>query len=728
MIWVTGGVTFIGTVWGLDPAGTVIVDTTSHTLTRVALPPIQARAASTANLASLSSVTTIDGVALAGNGLAGSDTVVLKNQTTTSQNGLYWANPTGAMCAATEPVVPNRPIRVAEGASNAHTEWTVLTANPMSVGTRSVNLIPAELDPNDFGCIGDGVHDDLPAWKAMLASISITAGARIKCRVATYYFSDNLYINRQVRIVGNAGGVNGFGGTTFLFPAGRGCYLDNAKVNAARGGDGGSADFCQITDVTFASTVMMFWAANGSNPGGGAQAAEFLGNPYTKNTGGQRVDATPYALGNVMCRGSVNNTVCIFLCTVPGMSAGSTPGSTANEPSGFASTIAGVAFTDGTVTWVSEMIPQDYVQGNTYRVGDRVFIPGNVKFYYECIQAGTSSVPATSINFDLPGFFAGSSPAQEQFTDGTLIWATRTHSSLVVTCNQGRIANCYFSNFTTAFHFLSTTGGSPLANCDHWEVYGCSFRVCGGGFYLSGFDSNGIRILNCRSFLTATGRTAKDTIVGSGGFLYKGRSLRNTVIGCYAQDRNTPATSAGPAFWTTDNDSTSFYDCDSEHGIASIFNGIENIVSRVPYTGIQWSQSNPNLAILDTGKQLTSEIQHQVQTTTNVTFQVLANVPGIPEHTAARFEIVVMGKRNGSHSSYVEAVGVCHRGSNGTGNQDVGTDTWTVTTWGSENAFNALGLTFLLQNGGLVNLVEVQNPPNYAVDWSVTVKVTLRTS
>src|SRR5262245_8539749 len=45
LIPVINGTTFAGTVWGIDPAKTVTVDTDEIILTRIALPPVQCRAA-----------------------------------------------------------------------------------------------------------------------------------------------------------------------------------------------------------------------------------------------------------------------------------------------------------------------------------------------------------------------------------------------------------------------------------------------------------------------------------------------------------------------------------------------------------------------------------------------------------------------------------------------------------------------------------------------------------
>jgi hypothetical protein len=152
------GTSFGGTCYGVEPAGPITVDTTAFALTRVALSPVQARVVSTSNLSSLASVTTIDGVTLQGDGNPGSDLVLVAGQLTPSQNGIYWANPSGTMQLSSEPHVPHRLVSVSEGAQNAHTLWVLVTRLPINLGTTSLTFSPQDLVLNvrDFGAIGDG--------------------------------------------------------------------------------------------------------------------------------------------------------------------------------------------------------------------------------------------------------------------------------------------------------------------------------------------------------------------------------------------------------------------------------------------------------------------------------------------------------------------------------------------------------------------------------------------
>lgn len=86
------------------------------------------RLASTANL-SLTGAATIDGVAV-----ATSDRILVKNQTTTSQNGIYVANTAGAWSRATDMDAAgeaNRAaVKVTAGTTGAGTAWYVSSNNP----------------------------------------------------------------------------------------------------------------------------------------------------------------------------------------------------------------------------------------------------------------------------------------------------------------------------------------------------------------------------------------------------------------------------------------------------------------------------------------------------------------------------------------------------------------------------------------------------------------------
>lgn len=121
-----------------DLAGTYPSPTIAAT-TRVQVGNVrQARAASTANVASLSGTTTIDGVSL----IAG-DRVLLKDQTTASQNGKWviaagaWTRPADWVTGA---IIGELAVNVSEGTVNAHTAWQITTQGTITVDTTSITF------------------------------------------------------------------------------------------------------------------------------------------------------------------------------------------------------------------------------------------------------------------------------------------------------------------------------------------------------------------------------------------------------------------------------------------------------------------------------------------------------------------------------------------------------------------------------------------------------------
>src|SRR5215475_3825684 len=96
------------------------------------------RAATTGSNIALSGTQTIDGVSL-----NVGDRVLVKDQTTGSQNGLYlvasgtW--PRAVDAASSALVVPETAVRVSEGSVNAHSEWYLSTQGPIAVGTTALS-------------------------------------------------------------------------------------------------------------------------------------------------------------------------------------------------------------------------------------------------------------------------------------------------------------------------------------------------------------------------------------------------------------------------------------------------------------------------------------------------------------------------------------------------------------------------------------------------------------
>jgi hypothetical protein len=106
------------------------------------------RVATTANI-TLSGEQTIDGVAVVTD-----DRVLVKNQTTASENGIYVAD-TGTWRRAKDfsgnrDVVKGTRVSVTDGSTNPGT-WQVTTANPITIDTSSITLSRASMEDYEEG-------------------------------------------------------------------------------------------------------------------------------------------------------------------------------------------------------------------------------------------------------------------------------------------------------------------------------------------------------------------------------------------------------------------------------------------------------------------------------------------------------------------------------------------------------------------------------------------------
>jgi hypothetical protein len=305
---VTNGNVYGGTVWGIDPAQVVTVGTTAHTLTRISLPPIQARCATTVNINLASTITTIDAVSVVGNGTQGSDLVLVKNQSTAAQNGVYWANTSGPMVRTTEPLPPLRRVAVSQGTVNAHCLFELVNQGAVVLGTTGIDFSSQKTAFNvrDFGAIGDGVTDDTASINAAGAAASAAGGG-------TVYFPNGTYLVSE--------------------------YQSNFQTIMLQTGVSWLGQSREGVVIKLAAAQRAF-VRGFSNQAGGAISDFSIENlTYDGNKAGQAyttwTPSTAYTAGNLVINGGN-----IYLCTVSGTSAGS------GGPTG-----TGPAIVDGTVTW-----------------------------------------------------------------------------------------------------------------------------------------------------------------------------------------------------------------------------------------------------------------------------------------------------------------------------------------------------------------------------------------
>jgi hypothetical protein len=127
---------------------------------------------------------TVDGVTL-----ATGDRILIKNQATASENGIYLVNVSGAPTRASDAnaaaELVNASVYVSEGTTNADTQWTCTTNAPITLGTTS--LAWAQLTSG--GSITDGDKGDVvvsgsgTAWT--IDSLAITT-AKLADNAVTY--------------------------------------------------------------------------------------------------------------------------------------------------------------------------------------------------------------------------------------------------------------------------------------------------------------------------------------------------------------------------------------------------------------------------------------------------------------------------------------------------------------------------------------------------------------
>ncbi len=399
-------------------------------------------------------------------------------------------------------------------------------------------------NPRSFGCPWDGVHDDLPGWNLMMASVP-AHGATINLPLGMGYFSDNLHLNKSVSIEGQ--GSSDFHPCGFTFPAGKGMYCNgNAVVTTGTS----RFDYGGLHNLSLRSQVMV------------------NGNSFY-HLSNARAPSTFVELGYVVHSGS--SSVCFFRCTTHGTtSSGAAPS--------FSATIAGVTYTDGSVTWTSEMFPADWLLNHSYRIGDRVFVPGETPYYFECETEGTSgaTIPAS---FSSPNNVVSVAGVGELIAEGpdTLVWRTHTHAGIVLTSPFCKFSNLYFEGFTGYAMHIQTYGGNvPPTYGDFTNFHTGGAQYCGGGILTYGFDSNVITVTNFNTLFMGIGagsggRTSVGAPVFAGGHTIWDKGLVNQFHNCYGQQ------GFGPAYRTGSASGGVFIACRSENGHPDFFEGANSI-------------------------------------------------------------------------------------------------------------------------------------------------------
>ena len=152
------------------------------------------RLATTANI-TLSGSQTIDTIsAIAGN------RILVKNQSTASQNGIYLVA-SGAWTRTSDIISNNISIYVTSGSVNLNTVWNLTTANPIILGSTSLNFSSTTKKAEDFNYdwtffdTGHGTRTST-AQAGAASTITLDAGASTE---------DNYYVGNLIKITSGTG-------------------------------------------------------------------------------------------------------------------------------------------------------------------------------------------------------------------------------------------------------------------------------------------------------------------------------------------------------------------------------------------------------------------------------------------------------------------------------------------------------------------------------------------
>jgi len=175
---------------------------------------VPCRAATTANI-TLSGLQTVDGVSLVAD-----DRVLVKNQTTASQNGIYLAGTSTWQRSldfdGTADAAKGTLIGVTDGTVNANSTFELTTANPILIGTSSLTFVIRlgsatfiasgagavtlavqtklrdVVSVKDYGALGDGSTDDRGAF-----ALADTASLGVHVPAGTYKISSNITLGKN---------------------------------------------------------------------------------------------------------------------------------------------------------------------------------------------------------------------------------------------------------------------------------------------------------------------------------------------------------------------------------------------------------------------------------------------------------------------------------------------------------------------------------------------------
>ncbi len=342
------------------------------------------------------------------------------------------------------------------------------------------------LDPRDFGCPWNGSNDDLPCWKLMMLAISVS-GDRIDLPdTGLGWFSDDVPVNRTVHLSGRGGG-NGQSISGFHLAPGKKLYLQAGTTSV----DGQTSQLCTVERCDVLGSILIRGAGfGGSGINNFFSAAAFVraGDCYIRSTG---------------------STQRFFR-------AGNEGNFGASEPPWVDT--PGNVLVDNGITWTTECFPQLLTLGASFVVGQRIFIPNDNRYYFECTAPGTTGATAIAAGFLTPAIGG-------TVTDGAS-FVCKLAPGVQMDAPNVVLEKLYITKVTGAgVHAQAglTANVAGVTNADNFRMKEVITFNVGLGVFTAGDDVNGWTIDNLYTFYCgwalsiAQGFTPSVSLFGSEG-------------------------------------------------------------------------------------------------------------------------------------------------------------------------------------------------------------------